>query len=381
MLGIFIANGFASEARVAASLLRHRGHRYEALALLHSWDGDRESAMKFETASNARAFRFDAGWRPNPGDDRSFPAKVGSWARLHMVMPRLLAEARRFGAEIVYSSQQTWDCYAAGVISRLLRIPQIIHLHYTVGPWLGWSTLRMLRRCERVVTVSEFIRREALGHGIAEGRIVPLLNALDLPPAPAPERLGALRRELGLEPGQRIAAIVSRIDPGKGHLDTLAAFAAAVEQLPDARLLVVGEGTIRAAVEAEVQARGLRNKALLLGFRKDVNDLIGLVDVFVHPSRKDPCPLGVLEAAAAGKPVVAYADGGLPEIVADGLTGILAPTGDQAALTEALLRLLRDPELARRMGAAGRERMERKFRPQDAGARFAEVVVGLKRAA
>ena len=379
LLGVFIANGFASEARVAAALLRRRSGRYDALALHHSWDGDRESAARFEAASGVSAFRFDAGWRPNPRGETRAAGKVVAWAQLHLALPRLLREALRFRPDAVYSSQQTWDCYAASWIAGLLQIPQVIHLHYTIGPYLGRATMRQLRRCERIVTVSEFIRREALRHGAAAGAVTTVVNAVEVLPAPPPGRIEALRSELGLSAGQPVAAIIARVAPGKGHADTLDAFAAAARKLPSARLLLVGEGTRAAGIEADIAARGLREKVRTLGFRQDVQDLLGLIDVFVHPSRKEPFGLGVLEAAAAGKPVVAYDDGGIPEIVVDGQTGFLVETGDRSALAAALLRLLEDGALARRMGEAGRERTAQHFRPDDAGARFAEVIMGLKR--
>jgi glycosyltransferase involved in cell wall biosynthesis len=380
VLGVFIANGFASEARVAATLFRHRAGRYEPLVFHHSWQGDRESAARFEAESAARVFRFDAGWRPNPRADRALVFKVASWGRLHLVLPRLLLEARRFRADAVYSSQQLWDCYAAGWISRLLGIPQIIHLHSRVSAWLRWTTLLQLRRCERVVVVSDFVRREALGHGVRPEAVKIVGNPIQIPPPLLPEQLEKLRRELRLEPGQPVAAIVGRVDAGKGHDDTLAAFAAVAATLPRARLLVAGDGPLLGEVEAKVIARGLGDKVQLLGHRKDVDQILALADVFIHPSLQDSCPLAVLEASAAGKPVVAYADGGIPEIVAGGETGLLVPTGDRGALADALLRLLADPALARRMGTAGRERMVSGFRAEVAGARFAEVVEGLQRA-
>ena len=364
---------------MAASLLRHRGGSYEPYALHHWWEGDRESAARFEAASGARVFRFDAGWRPNPRDDRTLFAKVGSWAKFHAALPRLVAEARRFRPDAIYSSQQTWDCYAASWMARLLRVSQIIHLHYTVGPWLGRWTLRQLRRSARVVAVSDFIRRDAIAHGVAAERVQVVLNPIAVSPPPPAQEVEEVRRSLGIERGQPVAGIVSRIDEGKGHDDVLAAFAQVLQQIPRARLLVVGDGYLRARVETAIAARGLGASVQMLGFRRDVPAILGLIDVFLHPSRSDPCPLGVLEASAAGKPVLAYAEGGIPELVADGQTGVLVPTGETAALAAALLRLLRDPLAAQALGAAGRERMARTFRPEEAGARFAEVVTGLKR--
>jgi glycosyltransferase involved in cell wall biosynthesis len=374
LLGVVIANGFASEARVAALLLSHRKGTYEPLVLHHAWPGDRDSADRFESASEARVVRFDAGWRPNPRADRSFAAKLGSWAKLHAMLPWLLLEARRFQPDAVYSSQQLWDCYAAGLIARALRVPQIVHLHYTIGPYLGRTTLCQLRRCECVVAISDFIRRDALTYGVRGDVVRTIPNAIAEPPGIRPERLTELRRGLGLEPGQPVAAIIARIDPTKGHADAIEAFGSAARTLPGARLLVVGDGTARAALEADIAARGLTGQVAMLGWRNDAREILELADVFIHPSRREPFGLAILEASAAGKPVVAYAEGGIPEVVANGETGILVEPGDRAALGEALAHLLSDREMSLAMGVAGRARVLSRFRPSEAGARFSALI-------
>jgi len=120
---------------------------------------------------------------------------------------------------------------------------------------------------------------------------------------------------------------------------------------------IVGDGPDRPAVEAEIRAAGLEGVVELTGERHDVPRLLADADVFVLSSRSEGAPLSVLEAMAAGLPVVASAVGGVPEIVEDGATGLLVPPGDAAALAATLEQLLADAELRRRLGAAGRERV------------------------
>jgi glycosyltransferase involved in cell wall biosynthesis len=124
---------------------------------------------------------------------------------------------------------------------------------------------------------------------------------------------------------------------------------------------IVGDGPDRPAVEAEIRAAGLEGVVELAGERHDVPRLLADADVCVLSSRSEGAPLSVLEAMAAGLPVVASAVGGVPEIVADGDTGLLVPPGDAAALAAALERLLADAALRRRLGAAGRERVRERF--------------------
>jgi glycosyltransferase involved in cell wall biosynthesis len=124
---------------------------------------------------------------------------------------------------------------------------------------------------------------------------------------------------------------------------------------------IVGEGPDRPAVEAAIREAGLVDTVELMGDRGDVPQLLADSDVFVLSSRSEGAPLSILEAMAAGLPVVASAVGGVPELVEDGVTGVLVPPEDPAALAAALVRLLADRELRRRLGCAGRERVRDRF--------------------
>jgi glycosyltransferase involved in cell wall biosynthesis len=125
--------------------------------------------------------------------------------------------------------------------------------------------------------------------------------------------------------------------------------------------LLVGDGPDRPAVEAEVRRLGLRDVLTLTGTRDDVPALLAQADVFALSSRSEGAPLSILEAMAAGLPVVASRVGGVPELVVDGETGLLVPPGDPAALAAALGRLVADAGLRDRLGAAGRQRAQRCF--------------------
>jgi glycosyltransferase involved in cell wall biosynthesis len=124
---------------------------------------------------------------------------------------------------------------------------------------------------------------------------------------------------------------------------------------------IVGDGPERPALEAEIRAAGLLQRVELAGERRDVPQLLEDADVFVLSSRSEGAPLSILEAMAAGLPVVASAVGGVPEIVDDGTTGLLVPPGDAGALAAALERLLADPALRSRLGGAGWERVRERF--------------------
>lgn len=375
LLGIQIANGYSPEARVFAGLLAHTDpEAVKARVLHHHWAGDPHSLPAFEAASGAEVQAMDFGWRSTAAN-RSLRHKSLARLRFLAALPRALALARRFQPDVIYSCQQLWDCQAATYIARRLRVPQVIHLHYVVGPWLHRPVLHHLRTCAGVFTVSDFIREEALRHGTPPERVVTIRNAMTAPAPPDPAVRGAVRRELGIALDAPLLGIVARLDPGKGQSDTLQAFAQARAIFPAARLLVVGDETpwhpgYAETLKGEAQALGLGDSVLFLGRRSDVPRLLAALDIFVHPSRQEPFGLALLEASAAGVPVVAYAEGGAIEVIAHGRTGLLSAPGSVPGLSDSLCRLLADPAWAAALGQAGQERVRAEFRPEQAGHLF-----------
>lgn len=372
LLGVVVVNGLSSENRVFATLLAERGTAYDARVLMQQ-DVDGEPwADRFADLAGCSVAPVDTGWRPSPYARRGNPLRIRAAARYLRRLRRLVDDARSYAPDVAYSSQQHIDCRAASKIAASLAVPQIIHLHYNVGPWLRRSVLERLRTADLVVTVSDFIREQAIEHGRPEDRVVTLHNAVAVHPPPDPERSRDLRAELDL-PGDAVTfGMVSRIDEGKGHLDAVDAFERVARD--DLRLVIVGSGRIDAEVRQRIARSPAADRIVLTGYRTDVDDLLGIFDALVHPALQDPCPLAVLEAMAAGLPVLGYADGGVPELVVDGETGLLVETERVDDLTEAFRTIADDRGLARRLGGAARERAASRFTPAQAGRRFAEIV-------
>ena len=381
LLGVQIANGFSPEARIFARLLSYTAPTaLEPHLLYHRWGGDVESGDQFSQAAGGalETDGLDFGWR-SVARGRALPAKARARLRFLATLPRALALTRRINPDVLYSSQQLWDCQAATYLARKLDKPQVIHLHYIIGPWLHRPVLERLLTCDHVIAVSEFIRGEALRHGVAPHKVTTILNPMPAPAAPEPGARERVRDELGLAPDVPLLGIVARLDPDKGQADLLHAFSQVVKEHPRLRLLVVGEETpwhpgYGDALKALTVDLGLTRHVLFLGRRADVPRLLTALDIFVHPTRSDPCPVAPLEASSAGLPVVAYAEGSADELVQDGVTGLLAPPGDTDALAQCLLALLRDPERARALGRAGRARVAHEFQPGPAGEAFAGLL-------
>jgi glycosyltransferase involved in cell wall biosynthesis len=374
ILGVQIANGYAAEARVSARTLGLRDNGHDGLVIHHSWSGDLASAEAFERDARVRLVRIDTGWRPNPDGRRSIAAKAVSHLRFRATLPVMSWLAQRYAPDVVVSSQQQWDCFAASFIARHLKKPQVIHLHYNIGPWLGDGPLRRLRACDHVVAVSDFIRDQLLRYGVPSDRVTTIRNGMaPSPPSPASVRR-AVRAELQIPADVPLIGIIARLDRFKGQRETLEAFARIARAHPTAQLLIVGGGTLAAELATQARQTGFAERIHLVGPRNDVARLLAVLDVFIHPSRYDPCPLAVLEAAAAGLPVVAYADGGIPELVADGETGLLAPPGDVDGLAVRLAALLDGPDLRQRMGTAAKQRIATSYSPAAASRTFMDLL-------
>lgn len=173
-----------------------------------------------------------------------------------------------------------------------------------------------------------------------------------------------LRAELGLPPGAPLIALVGRVEDQKGADLLVRAVPAVAAAVPDAHVVVVGDGTRRAEVEALAAALGVADRVHFTGWRHDLADVMRAVDVLALPSRWEAFGIVNLEAMAAAKPVVGFAVEGIPEVVAHGETGLLSPPGAVDDLARDLVRVLTDRELAARLGAAGRRRFLEQFTPE-----------------
>ena len=167
----------------------------------------------------------------------------------------------------------------------------------------------------------------------------------------------AKRRELGLPPDTPVIGAVSRLAWKKGIRHLIEATPHILESSPNAHVVIAGDGPLRAELEANADALGVRDRVLFLGSRSDTIELMAAFDVFVLPSVVEGMSNALLEAMAVGRPVVVTDVGGNPEVAVDGETGLVVPPADPPQLAASIVKLLEAPELAAEMGAAGRRRV------------------------
>jgi glycosyltransferase involved in cell wall biosynthesis len=169
------------------------------------------------------------------------------------------------------------------------------------------------------------------------------------------------RRRLGLPNASPLLLSIGRLAPQKGHKYLIGALPQVLREFPETKLAIVGEGWLRDSLETQARALGVEEQVVFLGKRTDVPDLFAACDAFVFPSLFEGLGVSLLEACYAGCACISTTAGPIPEIIEDGSNGILVPPADSDALGRAVLRLARDPGLARQLGTKARARARLQF--------------------
>lgn len=282
---------------------------------------------------------------------------------------RLARELRARRIEVVHAHQYTPFFYAAlgsllaGSRPRLILTEHGRHFPDVVSPLRrAVNRLILAPLADAINAVCHFSARALCRmDGFAGGRIDVIENGIELERYESVEDRVTLRWQLGLDPSRRYIANVARLHPVKDQATLVRAFATVAARREDADLLLIGDGARRSELETLVRELNLETRVRFLGVRRDVPDLLRAVDVFALTSLSEAASLTLLEAMAAGLPVVVTAVGGNPEIVRDGREGLLVPRGDAAATGSALLHLLDSPSYATTLGEAGRKRVRERY--------------------
>ncbi|NQT16673.1 MAG: glycosyltransferase family 4 protein [Planctomycetes bacterium] len=258
----------------------------------------------------------------------------------------------------------------SGPVASEMALPSLAHLRDILK--LSARATADLNRHTRLLAVSEATRRFHVASGLAADKTHVLYNGVDLDKFRPRPRCGYLHGELGLPPEMDLVGTVGQICLRKGQDVLVQAAALLAEELPDVHYLIVGERWSDKAesrcFEAKLHAAST-GRLHFLGFRNDVDRILGELSVLVHPARQEPLGRVLLEAAAAGLAVVATGVGGTPEIFPpDSETALLVPPDDPQAIAAALRKLVRDETFRARLGAAARRRAIDAFNAEYASA-------------
>jgi glycosyltransferase involved in cell wall biosynthesis len=214
---------------------------------------------------------------------------------------------------------------------------------------------------DQLIAVSRMIERKIHDEGRTGAPVRLIYNGVDLSRYDHQEPCCTLPEEYGMEPGSQIVGVVARLEPEKGHPTLLEAWPLVLRAVPDAYLLIVGEGSRRETLEALARELRVAHRVVFTGRRDDVPAVTAALDVAVLPSYREAQGLSILEAMALSRPVVASNVGGIPEMITDGETGLLVPPHDAEALATGIIRLLRDHPFADTIGRAGHDLVHDRF--------------------
>lgn len=341
-----LLNPGGGESLAVEAAIQLDPHRFERTLCITRWDqrlrADEPGRSLIERAE-------DAGVRVI-GLDRTSPLALTAWKPLY----RLLRDER---VDVIHGHMFGSNLWAV-VIGLLARVPvRIAHEHmwdYSGGRIRSFLDRELIARgSSAFIAVSGAGLRSMIEvEKIPERRLVLIENAVAATP---PGKVTALSEELGFDPMAPVVTSVGNLRPEKAFSVLVESMALLRQQHPSARAVIAGEGECRDALAAQIAELGLEEVVTLIGFRRDVQDVLASSRIAVCCSDSEGGPLSVMEYMNAGLPVVATEVGGLPELVLPGQTGLLVPPRDPSALASAIGGLLDDPARARAMGEAGRQ--------------------------
>ncbi len=250
--------------------------------------------------------------------------------------------------------------WLAGIPRRILTAHSLVEERAPVQRWIEG---RLLRRVDAIVAISEAVKEDLVSKKAAvRENVMVIPNGIDAAEFQISARArSAARAALGVPDESPVVGMVGRLDPAKGVDLLIRAAAVMRRQVPHLRIVLIGAGPAENDIQRLARAHAVSDIVYFAGYRKDARQLMHALDLLVLASRHEGQSLSLLEAMACGKAVVAANVGGIPGVLLDGVTGLLFPSENAAALAHAVVKLLADPKKREEMGRAGRRRVERDF--------------------
>lgn len=273
---------------------------------------------------------------------------------------RLKRIIRRFHPDVVHLHSRRGADWLGGLAASLSGVPAVLSRRVS-NPESRMFVGMKYRLFDRVIAISTAIHHGLIDSDVPGEKIRMVHSAVPRPDPMVRWDRDRLLAEFGLPAGSRLVGMAAQFIPRKGHDVLLAAVPKVLSRCPDTRFLVFGRGPLEEKVRQEVQSGGLADYVRLAGFRSDLPSYIGCFDVLAHPARDEGLGVILLQACAAGVPVVATPVGGIPEIVQDRVNGLMVEPGDAEGLARALIQLLEAKDMRIRFGRAGRDLVETEF--------------------
>lgn len=264
--------------------------------------------------------------------------------------------------------------------AHLAGVPVVISWEPVTGPFYSrhyWAYKLAMLKIDRVVAVSEDIRQRVIRERkLSPEQVVTIHYGVDVEKF-TPERQVLKKTDIGVSDDHLIVGTVGRFDHPKGHKYLIDAVPEIVQKFPKVRFVFAGDGPLRKEVEQQINKLGLNDYFILLGFRRDVKQLLGVFDLFVLPSLSEGLPNAILEAMACSKPVVATAVNGVVEVVEDDVTGFLVPPKNSSEMAKAIIKMVKLSDEMKGMGKRGRERVIKHFSVEQQIEKFEDLYLSL----
>lgn len=374
VLFIFAQNGFGADAAVHSDIIRNLDRdRFDVHVACTDGGGAEppDSLLMLRTIPGIklRPTRFapTLGQR-NPEAILRAARAAGAFSADFLALRRYVARER---IRIVHSTERPRDALYGVGLAKLSGAKSVVHVHVKWSNEYSAPARWSVRRADAVFSISRYVTRTLLDMGKPASAIHTILNGID-PAKWDPATDGSeLRRELGVPQDAFVLASVSRLFSWKGQRELLRAFALVQQQLTNVRLLIVGadaqevEGTsFSAELKTLARTLGVEQNVIFTGPRSDVPRVMAACDLFTMPSFEEPFGLVFLEAMAMKKPVIALDNGGTPEVVEHGRSGLLSAPQDIPTLASNIVTLLRDAPQRARMGEYARTQVLDHFSAQ-----------------
>jgi glycosyltransferase involved in cell wall biosynthesis len=356
--------------------------RFTPYVVLNS-DAEGEAQLSEADGVILRRWKFGRALRGGTG------AALRSWGKLPTSLLSLARWGRKEGIDILQCVAGARTGTLGYLVARGMGARLLLHYHQLPGRYAGprrWMEYEVGRRAERAVSVSRFVADQIPRTGMPADRIDVVINGANLTRFNPGIDGSALRAEYGIPADAPLVLQLGRLYQGKRQEDTVRAFAIAHRRVPALRCLIVGWEDPRytgsfpgyKAELLDIAAKeGLGDRLIIGQARPEAPQLMAAADMVIMPSLDDPCPLVVTEAMAAGNPVIGANSGGVPELIADGVTGYLVPPKSPDALADKMVALANDPVLCAIMSQAARQRAELYFNESRLAAEFAPIYESL----
>lgn len=272
----------------------------------------------------------------------------------------LCRTVRQLRPDVLHAHSRRGADWWTGLAARRFGLPAVVtrRVDNREAPWLARLKYGMY---DRVASISEGIRQVLIDEGVAAGRIPLIHSAVDSDKYQQSRDRVWFEREFSLPAGSRVLAVIAQMIERKGHRYLIDGLPTILAEHPATRVIFFGQGPLRQELETLCTSRGLSHVVHFAGFRDDLDRVLPNLDLVVHPALMEGLGVSLLQASAAGVPIVAARAGGIPEVVRDGVNGALVEPGTVEPLAAAIRRYLADESLARDHGAAGRELVRNEF--------------------